>query len=263
MSPFFECGVRVAESHHARDFSMPSESHAFWQLLYAFRGRGWVHLGRESFEFGARNAILLSPHTLHTLQDQTGAPLSLYVVNFAPALTDALQTLPRNFPLAHPALSARLPDTLRRLLWEQTTRGPGYVAMMNGQALQLLAFLARLQTAPASSLSTPQARVENYVADLKRSFHRAESVDQVAARLAMSRRHFTSLFRAATGTSWLAYVRRLRVQHAQRLLRESNRTVLMVAFECGWEDPSAFYRAFKSETGLGPDLWRKREQGEV
>lgn len=240
---------------------MPSEAHAFWQLLYAFRGRGHVHLDAQSFEFGAGNAILLSPQTLHALQDQTGAPLSLYVVNFAPALATALE-LPANFPLSHPALTAHLPDTLRRLLWEQTTRGPGYAAMMNGQALQLLAFLARLQTTPESPISTPQTRVEGYVSELQRSFHRAESVDQVAARLKMSRRHFTSLFRAATGTSWLAYVRQLRVQHAKRLLRESNRTVLAVAFECGWEDASVFYRAFKSATGLGPDAWRKREQEE-
>ena len=260
MSPF-DLGVSVAESHHARDFSMPSESHAFWQLFYAFRGCGQIHLETQSFAFGAGQAILLSPQTLHALQDQTGAPMSLYVVNFAPALARALE-LPANFPLAHATLSARLPDTLRRLLWEQTTRGPGHAAMMNGLGLQLLAGLSRLH-APQSPDASPQTRVEGYIAELQRAFHRAEGVDQIAARLGMSRRHFTGLFRQATGTSWLAYVRRLRVQHAKRLLRESNRTVLAVAFECGWEDASVFYRAFKSETGLGPDAWRKREQEQV
>lgn len=150
-------------------------------------------------------------------------------------------------------------DMLRRLLFEQSLLQTGAQAMMRGLALQLLATLARLfpmtpeKPTPDSLLV---ARVHTYIRDLEREFHRTESLEQVAARLGISRRRFTTIFREITGTSWLPYLRDLRLQHAKRLLRGSNRTVSSVAFECGFEDVSNFHRVFKRETGLSPDAWR-------
>jgi AraC family L-rhamnose operon regulatory protein RhaS len=40
-------------------------------------------------------------------------------------------------------------------------------------------------------------------------------------------------------------------------LTEPQKTVLSIAFECGFEDLSTFYRAFKREVGISPNLWRK------
>jgi AraC-like DNA-binding protein len=42
-----------------------------------------------------------------------------------------------------------------------------------------------------------------------------------------------------------------------RLLKSTERTVLSVAFECGFDDLSTFYRAFKRETGVSPNHWRE------
>jgi AraC family L-rhamnose operon regulatory protein RhaS len=75
----------------------------------------------------------------------------------------------------------------------------------------------------------------------------------------MSRRHFTQLFREQTGTSWTDYVSGLRVDYACRLLRETERSVLAIAFECGYDELSSFYRAFKRRTGLPPSEWRHRQ----
>ena len=95
-----------------------------------------------------------------------------------------------------------------------------------------------------------------YVDDLEDHFFEASNLDSAAAGLGISRRRFTQLFRQVTSTSWLSYVRRLRVEHAKRLLGQTQRTVLSIAFECGFEDLSTFYRAFKREVGHSPNHWR-------
>ena len=51
-------------------------------------------------------------------------------------------------------------------------------------------------------------------------------------------------------------MRRTRVEHAKRLLEQTDRTVLSIAFECGFEDLSTFYRAFKREVDESPNHWR-------
>ena len=95
-----------------------------------------------------------------------------------------------------------------------------------------------------------------YVQDLDQHFFEATNLDDAAARLEISRRRFTQLFRQVTGSSWLAHIRRLRIAHARRLLVQTTRTVLSIAFECGFEDLSTFYRAFKREVGMSPNQWR-------
>lgn len=258
-------GVSVLESHHARDFRMEASSHDFLQLLYVLRGQGTLHCPQfRAFSLQAGDIALLPVGVAHVLEDATGNPLSIYAVNLAPsfaALIPALQEKPLR--LRRETLKNAMPDLLRRLLLEQTLRKAGFEAMMSGLAFQLLATLVRASEAKTEALPDKSlasvARVHVYRQELERTFYRGESVDQVAARLGLSRRRFTDLFRDVTGDSWLSTVRKLRVSHAQRLLKESNRTVLAIAFECGFEDVSSFYRAFKSVAGCSPDVWRRSD----
>jgi len=46
------------------------------------------------------------------------------------------------------------------------------------------------------------------------------------------------------------------MDYACQLLRGTSRSVIATAFECGYEDLSGFYRAFKRHTGRPPRAWR-------
>ncbi len=256
-------GVSVLESHHARDFQMEMARHDFFQLLYVLRGRGTLHCQTRDFTLERADVALLPIGAAHGVEDSKEAPLSIYAVNLAPHFLsgDLANFAEKPRRLRHDSLQSALPDILRRLLLEQTLQKAGFEAMMSGLAQQLLVSLLRAQNspipAPETSVLSSKTRLYSYLQELERSFYRAETIDSAALKLGLSRRRFTALFREVAGTSWLSHLRRLRVQHAKLLLQNSNRTVLAIAFECGFEDVSSFYRAFKSETGQSPDGWRK------
>jgi transcriptional regulator GlxA family with amidase domain len=138
-----------------------------------------------------------------------------------------------------------------------------------GLTLELIATLARWavldQSLPAAdSESRPggaarRADVERYVAELGHRFYEHATLDTAAAELGMSRRRFTTLFAETTGRTWADYVAALRIQYARKLLCETNRSVAAIAFECGYEELSSFYRAFKRQTGDSPGHWRTRQ----
>jgi AraC family transcriptional regulator len=77
------------------------------------------------------------------------------------------------------------------------------------------------------------------------------------ARIAeFSLHHFHRIFRGITGESLEQRVRRLRLERAARKLRGSERAVLQIAIEAGYQSHEAFTRAFRDHFGVTPSAYR-------
>lgn len=72
----------------------------------------------------------------------------------------------------------------------------------------------------------------------------------------MSEGHLCRLFRQEMGMSVIAYVKRMRMQMAARLLSDTTQSVRDVGARVGVSDPNYFCRIFKQETGMTPSEYR-------
>jgi AraC family transcriptional regulator len=81
---------------------------------------------------------------------------------------------------------------------------------------------------------------------------------RLAAQAGLSRFHFDRLFKHAMGVSPLRHHMTLRMDEAQRLLRETKKSVMAVALEVGYANPSHFAQVFRRETGLSPSAYRRQ-----
>jgi AraC-like DNA-binding protein len=82
----------------------------------------------------------------------------------------------------------------------------------------------------------------------------AELVSAVGASRSVLAEHFTRLL----GEPPLSYLARWRLQLAANLLQTTQKNVLQLAFEVGYESEAAFNRAFKREFGLPPAQYRRK-----
>lgn len=98
-------------------------------------------------------------------------------------------------------------------------------------------------------------QIEDWMAD-----HLAEVFDlsSLAARAGLSKFYFQRLFKNATGLSPSRYHITLRMEEARRLLRETRKSVVEVALEVGYENPSHFAQLFRREIGLSPSDYRRQ-----
>jgi len=83
-------------------------------------------------------------------------------------------------------------------------------------------------------------------------------LDQLAAQLGLSKFHFHRLFKKATGVSPSRYHTNLRMNVARQLLRETKKSVVTVALDVGYTNPSCFAQLFRRETGLSPSDYRRQ-----
>ncbi len=83
-------------------------------------------------------------------------------------------------------------------------------------------------------------------------------MDQVAASIGMSPRHFKRRFKTATGETPIAYLQRLRIENAKRLLERTRETVNEITWKVGYEDINSFRRLFIKHTGMSPKDYRSK-----
>ena len=82
------------------------------------------------------------------------------------------------------------------------------------------------------------------------------ALDDVARRVATSRRQLQRAFAEAGETSFRAYLQRVRMEQAAELLRNSVAPVNQVASAVGYRQPAQFAKAFRRHHGLAPSAFR-------
>ncbi len=123
--------------------------------------------------------------------------------------------------------------------------------------VQLMRYVLAQEIVTVTDLAaSSHALLGPLIAELKANPAESWSVEQMAARVAMSRSKFAALFRDIVGKAPLDYLTDIRILKAQKLLRD-NRPVALVANEVGYEDSSSLNRAFKKRTGSTPGQWLK------
>ena len=81
-------------------------------------------------------------------------------------------------------------------------------------------------------------------------------IDELAASLYTSRSKLCAVFKAETGESLGAYMRRRRMERAQDLLADSSLSIAQIAELLGFPQQAAFAQAFKAANGCSATAWR-------
>lgn len=86
------------------------------------------------------------------------------------------------------------------------------------------------------------------------------SLHSLAGRLNYSPRYLSMKFKQETGASPIGYLIRIRINHAKKLLRETDATLRDIAHHVGYTDEFYFNRQFKKQTGYSPGRYQSMER---
>ena len=90
--------------------------------------------------------------------------------------------------------------------------------------------------------------------------HEEWPVERLASVSGVSEAHFARSFKDAFGAPPHRYLLTRRIERAKALLRDTDRPIIDIAFETGWQSLGTFGRVFRDITGESPSELRAREQ---
>jgi len=99
-------------------------------------------------------------------------------------------------------------------------------------------------------------RIEQFVADNIATVIRSRDLANLTG---LSHGYFCQVFRHTTGETPLTYVIRCRVEHAQALMRATDRPLAEIALDCGLADQAYLTRLFQRRLGMPPATWRRSQ----
>ena len=95
--------------------------------------------------------------------------------------------------------------------------------------------------------------VYRYVAE---NFQKKISFDTAASVANMQRSAFCRYFKRKTKKKFTQFVNEIRIMHSCKLLAETDKTIIEVAFQCGYENTSYFNRQFRIYCNNSPKVFR-------
>jgi AraC-like DNA-binding protein len=156
-----------------------------------------------------------------------------------------------------------LESSIRHLLEEATSARPGCAVLLSkmAEALFIAALRRYMQELPPEARGWLAGARDPVVGAALGLLHREPAspwtVATLAAKVGASRSLLGERFADMLGEPPLTYLARWRLQLAARLLQTTQKTVLHVALDVGYESESAFNRAFKRAFGQPPAHYRR------
>jgi len=84
------------------------------------------------------------------------------------------------------------------------------------------------------------------------------TIDSLAGRVNLSRFHFHRVFKALTGENPISYVENRRLTRACYELSNTEKRIIDIAFDYGFQSHESFIRAFKKKYSMTPSQFRKK-----
>ena len=107
-----------------------------------------------------------------------------------------------------------------------------------------------------STVSHRTSLFEDAVAIVESEFASELSLDDIARRVASSRRQLQRAYSEIGNTTFREHLTRVRMQRAAEMLVSRGLTVREVAYRVGYRQPAQFAKAFRRHRGVSPSDFR-------
>lgn len=254
-------GIYLYESKHPRGNHISGHCHDHFQILYALDGEGEVTLEGKRYEFIKDHVILIAPNSVHSIKSYsklTTLVLAFYKSALVPHIGNKLlENLEdkSHFYNLDMVRASDIRQILRKLLFEKSAYDSLSEFASPVYLLELLIILIRLKDEKAfdNANDMRSMQLREYI---DKHFYEYITAESLSSKFGISPRYINDIFKAKFHETPLKYLQKVRINHAEKLLIESDKDIVSICFEVGFETLSTFYRTFRNLVGMSPHKYR-------
>lgn len=125
----------------------------------------------------------------------------------------------------------------------------------------LVAMLERIMDAIKSNRQYPiSVMMGKAISFMQEHLHEDISRDEVAKEACLSPSHFSRVVKHTFGQSFTELLTQMRVDRAKEMLIRTEKSLIQICLDCGFNDQSYFTKVFQKVTGYPPGEFRRRQR---
>ena len=219
----------------------------YYTIHFVLSGQGYFYMNNRKYTLKAGQCFFIPPVTSSLYKAEPSDPWTYIWICF-------------NGETPVQQLDSVLPyrETILEMMSHPQLTPSGEAYIQSG----LYRIIALLEEEFHASYTTMESNDNFYITQavdyIKKSPLQDIAVTDVADYLHISRSHLYGLFKKHLGTTPQAFLTSAKIINARELLTITDIPVSSVAISCGYQNPFAFSRAFKKETGMTPREYREK-----
>lgn len=237
--------------------------HDFHKIIVFVSGKVTYHIEGKTYQLKPQDILLVSQGAIHKPEIDPSIPYERYIFWIRDDLSSSeLNTCfqkanDRSFNLIRldSVLQEKLKDLLPEI--EHSLRDTQFGDSILSKALfaQFMVYINRIflksSTAPDQKSYSSDSQVEQLLKYINRNLSENLSIDHLAERFFFSKYHMMRKFKKETGYTIHNYIISKRLLHARSLIAQGT-PVMKAAMQSGFQDYTAFVRAYKKQFGTVP-----------
>lgn len=243
-----------------------THSHDYYELYFLLDGEREFFIENKMFIVQKNTLVVVPPFCVHKTE---GGPYRRININVSPNLlnkteNEFLQKATENIAVK---ISEKYRDIITRLLSEgakvQSVNIKNKKDSLLAVLKTILLFLSQQESVSLSlassaySMKAVSPEVLKIIYYINTHYNQTITLKNLCEIFFMSKVSLCKKFKDVMNCSIMEYVMRIRLNKAKVLLRDTNKSIEEVAFECGFSSANYFGLIFKKEIGLSPLNYKK------
>lgn len=252
--------------------------HQCLEITHVISGKGFYYVDGKTYNMIKGDLIIFNNVEPHAWEAVEGGTMEVTVIIFAPSLVLSNELDLFDCQFLSP-FNNRSTNFSNKIPWEQSAaqqilylikdieyehqhKMTGYSLMIKTKLLNILTLLVRhfqdeeKVSEHIQNKSLQLMRLQKAIEHINENFTTPIRLDELAAMVHMSPNYFSTFFKQTLGTTAMDYMIKLRILRAQKLINTTQRTLLDIALDCGFNNMSNFYRTYKKFFGHSPSAGR-------
>lgn len=270
--------------YKVNDVMFITHRHTYIQINYVINGSGFHYINNGKTVICKGDIFIIPPYVPHKIVCDEKNDLEIIEFEFSidfilPSIENiedtsgyldfaylepfmvAEESVKPRFNLRH-EIQLEVEKLLYEALNEFDKKKSGYELFIKALLLQLLVITGRAYTTEIKGteeekiLHKFKKTIYDSVGYIMENYNKNITLDEVASAANYSRSHFSYLFKVIIGKTFVEYLNGIRIEKAVHLLKHTNKNVIDISLEVGFNSITNFNKTFKAVTGRTPKDFR-------